>query len=281
MKTINIRGELLDLSQPLAMGIANITPDSFYDKSRKQSEAELVEHVRQMIVEGASIIDLGAQSSNPKSPLISEKEESERLRKVLPTLAREFPETIFSIDTFYSEVAKMCVEEFGVSIINDISGGQIDENMFQTVVRLKVPYILMHMQGTPQTMQDNPHYDDVVAEVAKFLAQQVQRLSLAGVAHNRVCLDAGFGFGKSLAHNHALMRGLHELQGEYTLPMLVGVSRKRMIGAITGRDAPAERISGSVTAALWALNNGAHIVRVHDVRETVDAIRIWDFLNTP
>ena len=136
-------------------------------------------------------------------------------------------------------------------------------------------------EGTPQSMQDQPSYTDVVGEVARFLQQQVQRLSLAGVAHERICLDAGFGFGKDLQHNHALMRGLTQLRGEYHLPMLVGVSRKRMIGAITGQDDAAARVSGSVTAALWALQNGAQIVRVHDVRATVDALRVWDFLSAP
>ena len=259
------------------MGILNLTPDSFSDGGQFIEPELAVQRALQMIADGADIIDIGGESTRPNAPKVSCCEE---LCRILPVIDALMDCGVpISVDTCKPYVMRETLK-LGVDIINDI-GGFNNPVSIETVADSNCGLCVMHMQGTPQTMQDNPHYDDVVAEVAKFLAQQVQRLSLAGVAHNRVCLDAGFGFGESLAHNHALMRGLHELQGEYTLPMLVGVSRKRMIGAITGRDAPAERISGSVTAALWALNNGAHIVRVHDVRETVDAIRIWDFLNTP
>lgn len=268
---------VLDTSRPLVMGILNLTPDSFSDGGQFIEPELAVQRALQMIADGADIIDIGGESTRPNAPKVSCCEE---LCRILPVIDALMDCGVpISVDTCKPYVMRETLK-LGVDIINDI-GGFNNPVSIETVADSNCGLCVMHMQGTPQTMQDNPHYDDVVAEVAKFLAQQVQRLSLAGVAHNRICLDAGFGFGKNLTHNHALMRGLHELQGEYTLPMLVGVSRKRMIGAITGRDAPAERISGSVAAALWALNNGAHIVRVHDVRETVDAIRIWDFLNTP
>ena len=268
---------VLDTSRPLVMGILNLTPDSFSDGGQFIEPELAVQRALQMIADGADIIDIGGESTRPNAPKVSCCEE---LCRILPVIDALIDCGVpISVDTCKPYVMRETLQ-LGVDIINDI-GGFDNPVSIETVADSNCGLCVMHMQGTPQTMQNEPHYDDVVAEVAKFLAQQVQRLSLAGVAHNRICLDAGFGFGKNLTHNHALMRGLHELQGEYALPMLVGVSRKRMIGAITGHDAPAERISGSVTAALWALHNGAHIVRVHDVRETVDAIRTWEFLNTP
>lgn len=268
---------VLDTSRPLVMGILNLTPDSFSDGGQFIEPELAVQRALQMIADGADIIDIGGESTRPNAPKVSCCEE---LCRILPVIDALIDCGVpISVDTCKPYVMRETLQ-LGVDIINDI-GGFDNPVSIETVADSNCGLCVMHMQGTPQTMQNEPHYDDVVAEVAKFLTQQVQRLSLAGVAHNRICLDAGFGFGKNLTHNHALMRGLHELQGEYALPMLVGVSRKRMIGAITGHDAPAERISGSVTAALWALHNGAHIVRVHDVRETVDAIRTWEFLNTP
>lgn len=267
----------LDTSRPLVMGILNLTPDSFSDGGQFIEPELAVQRALQMIADGADIIDIGGESTRPNAPKVSCCEELCRILPVIDALVDcGVP---ISVDTCKPYVMRETLK-LGVDIINDI-GGFNNPVSIDAVADSHCGLCVMHMQGTPQTMQDEPHYDDVVTEVAKFLAQQVQRLSLAGVARERICLDAGFGFGKNLAHNHALMRGLRQLQGASTLPMLVGVSRKRMIGAITGREAPTERIFGSVAAALWALNNGAHIVRVHDVRETVDAIRTWDFLNTP
>lgn len=259
------------------MGILNLTPDSFSDGGQFIEPELAVQRALQMIADGADIIDIGGESTRPNAPKVSCCEE---LCRILPVIDALIDCGVpISMDTCKPYVMRETLK-LGVDIINDI-GGFNNPVSIDAVADSHCGLCVMHMQGTPQTMQDEPHYDDVVTEVAKFLAQQVQRLSLAGVARERICLDAGFGFGKNLAHNHALMRGLRQLQGASTLPMLVGVSRKRMIGAITGREAPTERIFGSVAAALWALNNGAHIVRVHDVRETVDAIRTWDFLNTP
>lgn len=267
----------LDTSRPLVMGILNLTPDSFSDGGQFIEPELAVQRALQMIADGADIIDIGGESTRPNAPKVSCCEE---LCRILPVIDALIDCGVpISVDTCKPYVMRETLK-LGVDIINDI-GGFNNPVSIDAVADSHCGLCVMHMQGTPQTMQDEPHYDDVVTEVAKFLAQQVQRLSLAGVARERICLDAGFGFGKNLAHNHALMRGLRQLQGASTLPMLVGVSRKRMIGAITGREAPTERIFGSVAAALWALNNGAHIVRVHDVRETVDAIRTWDFLNTP
>lgn len=267
----------LDTSRPLVMGILNLTPDSFSDGGQFIEPELAVQRALQMIADGADIIDIGGESTRPNAPKVSCCEE---LCRILPVIDALIDCGVpISMDTCKPYVMRETLK-LGVDIINDI-GGFNNPVSIDAVADSHCGLCVMHMQGTPQTMQDEPHYDDVVTEVAKFLAQQVQRLSLAGVARERICLDAGFGFGKNLAHNHALMRGLRQLQGASTLPMLVGVSRKRMIGAITGREAPTERIFGSVAAALWALNNGAHIVRVHDVRETVDAIRTWDFLNTP
>ncbi|MCE1160357.1 MAG: dihydropteroate synthase [Burkholderiales bacterium] len=267
----------LDTSRPLVMGILNLTPDSFSDGGQFIKPELAVQRALQMIADGADIIDIGGESTRPNAPKVSCCEELCRILPVIDALVDcGVP---ISVDTCKPYVMRETLK-LGVDIINDIDGFNNPVSI-DAVADSHCGLCVMHMQGTPQTMQDEPHYDDVVTEVAKFLAQQVQRLSLAGVARERICLDAGFGFGKNLAHNHALMRGLRQLQGASTLPMLVGVSRKRMIGAITGREAPTERIFGSVAAALWALNNGAHIVRVHDVRETVDAIRTWDFLNTP
>ncbi|OJU50264.1 MAG: dihydropteroate synthase [Bacteroidales bacterium 45-6] len=270
-KTINIRGELLDLSQPLVMGIANITPDSFFDKSRKQSEIEAVEHVGKMIAQGASIIDIGAQSSNPKSPLISVEEESERLRKVLPTLTKEFPKALFSIDTFYSQVAKMCVEEFGVGIVNDISGGQMDEDMFGTVAQLKVPYILMHMKGTPQTMTQETHYKHLTQDIFFYFSKKIETLKLLGL--NDILIDPGFGFSKTLNQNYELMAQLRNFH-IFGLPLLVGISRKSMIYHFL-ETTPQESLNATTALNMYALQHGASILRVHDVKEAVETIKLF------
>ena len=198
--SLNINGRLLDLSEPQVMGILNVTPDSFYSGSRKQTEDEIESRVRQIIGEGASIIDIGAYSSRPNADDVSPSEEMERLRKGLFVIQRVAPNAIVSVDTFRADVAKMCVEEYGVGIVNDISGGMLDKDMFATVAKLGIPYILMHMQGTPQNMQQNPHYDDVVKEVFMYFAEKVQRLRDLGVKD--IILDPGYGFGKTVEHNY-------------------------------------------------------------------------------
>ena len=268
--SLNINGRLLNLSEPQVMGILNVTPDSFYSGSRKQTEDEIESRVRQIIGEGASIIDIGAYSSRPNADDVSPSEEMERLRKGLSVIQRVAPNAIVSVDTFRADVAKMCVEEYGVGIVNDISGGMLDKDMFATVAKLGIPYILMHMQGTPQNMQQNPHYDDVVKEVFMYFAEKVQRLRDLGVKD--IILDPGYGFGKTVEHNYELMNRMQDLQ-VLELPMLVGISRKSMIYRLLGTS-PEEALNGTSVLNTLALRKGASILRVHDVKAAVEVVQI-------
>lgn len=268
--SLNINGRLLDLSEPQVMGILNVTPDSFYSGSRKQTEDEIESRVRQIIGEGASIIDIGAYSSRPNADDVSPSEEMERLRKGLTVIQRVAPDAIVSVDTFRADVAKMCVEEYGVGIVNDISGGMLDKDMFATVAKLGIPYILMHMQGTPQNMQQNPHYDDVVKEVFMYFAEKVQRLRDLGVKD--IILDPGYGFGKTVEHNYELMNHLEELL-EFELPLLVGISRKSMIYKALGITAD-EALNGTSVLNTISLLKGANILRVHDVATCVEVVNL-------
>ena len=202
--TINANGQLIDLGTPQVMGILNVTPDSFYSGSRKQTDTEITERVEQILAEGGQMIDIGAYSSRPNADDVSTKEEMERLRRGLRILREKAPDAIVSVDTFRADVAKMCVEEYGVQIVNDISGGEFDEEMFSTVARLGVPYVLMHMKGTPQTMQEAPHYDDLMKEVLLYFAEKIQQLRDLG--QKDIILDPGFGFAKTLEHNYELLR---------------------------------------------------------------------------
>lgn len=268
--SLNINGKLLDLSEPQVMGILNVTPDSFYSGSRKQTEDEIESRVRQIIGEGASIIDIGAYSSRPNADDVSPSEEMERLRKGLSVIQRVAPNAIVSVDTFRADVAKMCVEEYGVGIVNDISGGMLDKDMFATVAKLGIPYILMHMQGTPQNMQQNPHYDDVVKEVFMYFAEKVQRLRDLGVKD--IILDPGYGFGKTVEHNYELMNHQEELL-EFGLPLLVGISRKSMIYKTLGITAD-EALNGTSVLNTISLLKGANILRVHDVATCVEVVNL-------
>lgn len=275
--TINVKGQLLDLSTPQVMGILNVTPDSFYSASRMQTEQEIAERVQQIIDEGASIIDIGAYSSRPNAVHISSNEEMDRLRMGLEIINRYHPEAIVSVDTFRAEIAERCVEEYGAAIINDISAGEMDKQMFETVTRLKVPYIMMHMQGTPQNMQQQPHYENLLKEVFLYFAQKIQQLRDLGMKD--IILDPGFGlFGKTLEHNYELMEHLEEFR-LFELPLLVGVSRKSMIYKLLG-NSPQEALNGTTVLNTVALMKGAHILRVHDVREAVEAVRIVEKLRT-
>ena len=274
--TINAGGRLLDLQTPVVMGILNATPDSFYAGSRTQTEAEIAARVHQIVDEGAGIIDVGAYSSRPGADDVPAEEEARRLRHALGIVRREAPDAIISVDTFRADVAKMCVEEGGAHIINDISGGTLDKNMFRTVARLRVPYILMHIQGEPHTMQQAPHYDNLEQEVFLFLSQRVDQLRQLGVAD--IILDPGFGFGKTLAHNYELMNCLEDFR-EFDLPLLVGISRKTMIYKLLGTT-PAEALGGTITLNTIALMKGAHILRVHDVRAAVETVRIVETMKT-
>lgn len=274
MKTINIKGELLELSQPIVMGILNITPDSFFAESRKQGEQEIVARVAEILTQGGKIVDIGAQSTRPSSTLLSSKEEIERLRPALNIINKEFPDAILSVDTFYSDVARFCVEEHGVDIINDISGGEMDKNMFDTVASLNVPYILMHMRGTPQTMSQLTDYDNLIQDIFYYFSKKIAELHLKGV--NDIILDPGFGFSKTIDQNYELMASLKGFS-IFDLPLLVGISRKKMIYNLINSTAE-ESLNGTSILNTFALQNGADILRVHDVKEAVEAVKITEKL---
>lgn len=268
--TINCNGRLLDLSEPCVMGILNVTSDSFYAGSRKQTEEEICRRVHQIYDTGAKILDAGAYSSRPGADDVSPEEEMARLRRALKIVFREVPDAVVSVDTFRADVAKMCVEEYGVAIINDISGGTFDSRMFDTVAALRIPYILMHIQGTIQTMQQHPHYDNITKEVCMYFAERVQQLRNRGVKD--IILDPGFGFGKTLEHNYDLMAHLEALK-IFKLPILSGISRKSMIYKLVG-GGPEDALNGTTVLNTISLLGGANILRVHDVKPCVEAVKI-------
>ena len=268
--TINVRGRLVSLDEPQVMGILNVTPDSFFATSRCRSEEEIRQRVCMMRREGATMVDIGAYSSRPGAEEVSVEEELRRLLPAVGIVREEWPDAIISVDTFRAEVARQAVEA-GADIINDISGGEMDKDMFRTVAELHVPYILMHMQGTPQDMQKAPHYDNLMCEVFRSLGERVEELHEAGVAD--VMVDPGFGFGKTMAQNYEMMARL----GEFRLlgcPILVGISRKSMVYRLLDAT-PEESLNGTTALNTIALMNGASILRVHDVREAVEAIKIY------
>ena len=265
----------LELSRPYVMGILNMTPDSFSDGGQYLDPQLAIDRAHQMIADGADIIDIGGESTRPNSPKVCTCDE---LSRIIPAIEALLDCGVpLSIDTQKPYVMRE-VLNMGVDIINDINGFN-SPVAIDAIADSKAGLCIMHMQGTPQTMQDNPQYTDVVGEVGLFLHKQVQRLLTARVNRERICLDPGFGFGKTLEHNRTLMQNLHGLQPTDApeFPMLIGVSRKRMIATITAHEGIQDRMAGSVAAALWALQHGAHIVRVHDVAQTVDAIRTWRF----
>lgn len=274
-KYINVNRKLLDLSSPKVMGILNLTPDSFYAESRKQTEQDIRIRTRQIIEEGGSIIDVGAYSSRSKAEHITPDEEMRRLRNGLQIINSEYPDAIISVDTFRADVARMCVEEYGVAIINDIAAGEMDENMFQMIARLKVPYIMMHMQGTPQNMQQNPHYENVVKEVMLYFATKIQQLRDLGAKD--LIIDPGFGFGKTLEHNYELLEKLESFQ-LFDLPLLVGVSRKSMIYKLLGGTSE-DALNGTSIINTISLLKGANILRVHDVKAASEAVQIVNAMN--
>ena len=273
MKTpqyINANGRLMDLSEPQVMGILNVTPDSFYAGSHGVTEGYIIDRIHQIMNEGASIIDIGACSTRPGADEVSIEEEMSRLRMGLELIRKHRPDAIVSVDTYRADVAKMCVEEYGAAIINDISAGQMDELMFPTIARLGIPYIIMHMKGTPKDMQVNPQYDHFLKEVFYYFSEKVQRLRDLGVKD--IIIDPGFGFGKTLEHNYELMNHLEEF-ALFELPLLVGVSRKSMIYKHLGIT-PEEALNGTTTLNTIALLKGASILRVHDVRQAMESIKI-------
>lgn len=264
-------GKLINLQQPKVMGIINITPDSFYAGSRKTTLADAVAQAEKMLAEGADMLDLGAYSSRPAATDISVAEETDRLLPVIEAIIARFPDAVLSVDTFRASVAKLAIET-GAHIINDISGGTLDQQMFATVAKLQVPYILMHTKGTPQNMVKQAHYTDVFAEVFDYFADRYHQLKTLGV--HDVIIDPGFGFAKEQQHSYTLMSRLEEF-GRLGLSILVGVSRKRMVYHALGTTA-ADALNGTTALNTIALTKGANILRAHDVKEAVEAVKIWE-----
>lgn len=271
-QTLNIKGQLYQLDRPWIMGILNVTPDSFFDGGRYTQQEVIRNQIQKMITEGADIIDVGAYSTRPGAEHISPKEEIYRLQPALKILSEEFPEIIVSVDTFQAETARASID-LGAHVINDISGASLDKDMITTVAELNVPYILMHIQGTPKDMQLNPQYDKVFKEVSYFFSNQLRKLEDAGV--NDIILDPGFGFGKSLEHNYQLLNRLNEF-AMFEKPLLVGLSRKSMINKLLGIT-PDEALNGTSILNTLALSRGAQILRVHDVKEAREAVKIITF----
>lgn len=261
----------LDFTIPVVMGIVNVTPDSFYDGGKFADEAVLLNHVEKMITDGAAVIDLGGISTRPGSAMISTKVELERLLPAATAIRKKFPEVPVSIDTFRSWVAVRIADEIGPVIINDISGGALDSKMFETVARLKVPYILSHIQGTPLNMQENPQYNDVVRDVSNYFSEKVKKLSKLGVED--IILDPGFGFGKTLDHNYDLLNRLDAFK-VFQLPVMAGLSRKSMIWKAL-EITPETALNGTTVANTMALLGGADILRVHDVKEATEVVKIF------
>ena len=274
--SLNCSGKLLSLDAPKVMGILNATPDSFFAGSRKQTEQELAERVQQIISEGGTIIDVGAYSTRPGAAVVSAEEEWTRLEHALRIVCREAPDAILSVDTFRAEIARRCVETFGVSIINDISGGDADAQMFDTVADLRVPYVLMHCQGTPQTMQQAPTYKNVTAEVITDLSRKVRQLRQRGARD--IIIDPGFGFGKTLEHNYTLLRQLSDFH-IFDLPLLIGISRKSMITRALDVTAD-EALNGTTALNAFALMMGANILRVHDVKAATEVVKLYSLLSS-
>lgn len=276
-KFININGNLINFATPVVMGILNITPDSFYAGSRITIEEEALKRARQILEEGGTIIDIGGQSTSPASGMISEEEELTRVSPILKAIRREFPDALISIDTFYADVAKHAVEDFGVNIVNDISGGEIDARMFETVAKLQVPYILMHMRGTPKTMQQQTDYGNLIQEIFYYLSKKIAELNALGV--NDIIIDPGFGFSKTLNQNYQLL-GYLKYFDTFDVPLLAGVSRKSMIYKLL-KTTPEESLNGTTVLNTFSLLAGADILRVHDVREAVEAIKLIDKIKNP
>jgi len=268
---IKINNRLTDFSEPRVMGIVNVTPDSFYPGSRYQKEKSIVHVVEKMIQDGVFILDIGAYSTRPGAEPVSAAEEIERLSSALEIIVKRFPDLSVSVDTFRAQVARHVVREFGVGMINDVSGGTLDAEMFETIADLQVAYVLMHMRGTPQNMQTHTEYENITSEVLGFLQKRIAQLHLLGV--NDVIADPGFGFAKTAEQNFRLLREMHYLK-ELNVPLLVGMSRKSMIYKTLGIEA-SEALNGTTALNMLALLNGAAILRVHDVKEAVETLKLF------
>jgi len=267
---INAGGRLIDLEIPRVMGILNITPDSFYPGSRFNTDTEILNAAAKMLEDGADILDVGGYSSRPGAKDISAEEERDRVLRVIKLVNREYPDAIISVDTFRAEIAREAVLGCGAMIINDISGGDADNNMFKVVEELNVPYVMMHMKGDPRTMQINPVYDDIVADILKWFGERIFKLKYAGVKD--IIIDPGFGFGKTIKHNFELLRRLDDFSIA-GLPVLVGISRKSMIWKTLNIQSEGA-LNGTTALNTIALFNGADILRVHDVKEAVEAVKL-------
>lgn len=268
--TLNVSGKLLEVDSPIVMGILNATPDSFYSGSRCDSDEAVRMRVRQIVSEGGRIIDVGGYSSRPMADDVAPEDEWRRLSAALRIVRDEAPGAIVSVDTFRASIAERCVGEYGVDIVNDISSGQLDRAMIPTVARLKVPYVMMHMRGNPHTMQDFTDYGDVAADVMRFLGDRMKEAAYAGISD--IILDPGFGFSKTLDQNYELLARM-ELLRELGYPLLVGVSRKSMVYKLLGIS-PEQSLNATTAVNTLALLKGASILRVHDVREAVEAVAV-------
>ena len=272
MKAFNIKGKILDLSTAKVMGILNITDDSFFDGGAYLNKNKMLEKCGKMLLEGASIIDIGAQSSRPKAKPIDFEVEKERLLIAITNIKHHFPDIIISVDTYNSSIAKSCIKN-GADIINDISAGEMDKEMLEVVAELDVPYIMMHMQGTPENMQENPQYKNVTNDVLGFLERKIKQLKAKGF--EQIIIDPGFGFGKTMEHNYELLNNLKCFE-KFGFPILVGASRKSMIYNILDGNAETA-LNGTTAINVMSLQNGANILRVHDVKEAVECIKIVNF----
>jgi dihydropteroate synthase len=273
--TINCKGQLIDLSSPKVMGILNVTPNSFFDGGKYKNEKEILSQVEKMVIEGATFIDIGAYSSKPNAEFVSEEEEISRIVPVINLILKHFPETILSIDTFRSEVAKASLEN-GAAIINDISAGHLDDKMLEVIGKYNVPYIMMHMRGTPQTMQTLTVYDDIVKEMMFYFSERIAKARSFGI--NDLIIDPGFGFAKKLDQNYEVFQKM-ELFSMLDLPLLVGISRKSMIYK-TLNTSIEEALNGTTILNTLALTKGAKILRVHDVKEAMECVTLFNKINS-
>ena len=274
MRSINCKQRLIDLSEPKVMGILNVTPDSFFDGGSYKNDRDILSKAEKMLDEGATFIDVGGYSSRPKAEHISEEEELIRVLPTIELLINEFPDILISIDTFRSNVARKAIQT-GACMINDIAAGTMDVNMFSTVAELQIPYIIMHMQGTPQTMQLDPKYKDIVHDIIYYFSKKINELKSLGV--HDIIIDVGFGFGKTMEHNYTLLKNLY-LFKNLDVPLLTGVSRKSMLWRLLGSSAR-EALNATTVANSIALLNGTSILRVHDVKEAMEAIKIIRYMD--
>ncbi|HOY19811.1 MAG TPA: dihydropteroate synthase [Haliscomenobacter sp.] len=272
--TLNCAGRLLDLSHPAIMGIINVTPDSFYVGSRFMELTDILQQAEQMLSAGAQILDIGGMSSRPGAHIITAEEEMQRVAPVIQALTQEFPEAIISLDTVYAHSVRAGYD-LGVGLINDISAGRLDPAMYPTVAELGLPYVLMHMQGQPGTMQSNPVYADVVTDVLDFFIAEVGKLRVLGVKD--IVLDPGFGFGKTIAHNYQLLKSMHVFR-MLDVPLLAGLSRKSMIYRFLNIE-PEQALNGTTALHMIALQQGAKLLRVHDVKPAAEVIKLWEMLD--